>query len=198
MFSKTRGIRAGSMSNNRANDSRLTPLTTTKSASKQAEATWTAVKTAVNNAEKKQAAAVEKLVDSHDLFFDEKLPASPYAGVDYFALNTYRSSSKTLPPTKLCRAIASFLRNSPLVDLCLNKIRDWHLQYEFFHRDRKIEFCISFFEDNIAPTKESCLIEMHRISGQHEPFQRLAEILRQRYEVGVVLWFLKDMHSRRI
>jgi len=160
-------------------------LIATKSARKQSEVP----STTINQTRKKHAVCVAKLVDP---YLDGKLPEPPYPGVDYFALNTYRSSSKTLPPAKLCRAIVTFLRNSALVDLCLKKIRDWQLQYEFFHRDRKIEFCISFFEDNFAPTKESCLIEMHRISGEHEPFHRLAEILRQRHDLVYAFGFMAE------
>lgn len=154
-------------------------------ARKQPEATLTTI----NHTKKKHAACVEQLVD---VFLEGKLPASLYAGVDQFALNTYRSSSKTLPPAKLFRAIVTFLRNSPLIDLCLKELRDWRFQCEFYHRDRKIEFVISFFEDNVAPTKESCLIEMHRISGEHEAFQRLAEIIRQRYELVYAFGFTEE------
>jgi len=179
MYPKTR---RGSVLSNFSQPS----LIVRKSARKQPNATSTTIN---NTKKKKHSACVERLVD---LLLDGKLPASPYPGVDYFALNTYRSSSKTLPPTKLCRAIVTFLRNSPLIDLCLKEIRDSQLQYEFFHRDRKIEFGISFFEDNVAPTKESCLIEMHRISGEHEAFHRLAEIIRQRYELVYAFGFMAE------
>ena len=179
--SKTRGVRVACSPLKSFSRS---PLTVTKSATKQSDTT----STTINNAVNKHTVLVNKLINS---FLDEILPPSPYPAVDYFALTTFRSSSKTLPPTNLCRAIVTFLQNSPLIDICLKKIRDWQLQYEFFHRDRKIEFCISFFEDNVAPTKGSCLIEMHHISGEHEAFQRVADILRQRYEVCLIAWVLK-------
>lgn len=164
----------------------LSPLTIDKAPTKQTNTTPTTTNNANN---KRSAAIIDKLINS---FLDEDLPPSPYPTADYFALNTFRSTSKTLPPTKLCRAIATFLQNSPLIDICIKKIRDWQLQYEFFHRDRKIEFCISFFEDNVTPTKGSCLIEMHRIAGDHEAFQRVADILRQRYELVYAFGFMTE------
>ena len=102
------------------------PLTVTKSPTKQPDTTSTTINNAIN---KHSTTSVYKLINS---FLDEILPPSPYPAVDYFALNTFRSSSKTLPPTNLCRAIVTFLQNSPLIDICLKKIRDWQLQYEFF------------------------------------------------------------------
>ena len=174
---KTRGVQLSSLQS----DSRLACSIPTESVRNSKE-----LRSSTTNhaAEKKNAVFFAMFSDTH---LDEQPPVPPYAEECYFALNTYRSSSTTLPAAKLFRAIDDFLQSAPLVELRLKKKRDWELQYEFFHRDRKIEFSINFFEDNVAPQMGSCLVETHRISGDHEPFQHLAEIIRQQYEVRLFL-----------
>lgn len=164
-------------------------MTVTKTLTKQPDTTSTAMDIANN---KHSTALVDKPGNS---FLDEDLPPSPYPAVDYFALNTFRPSSKTLSPAKLYREISTFLQKSPLIDICIKIMRDWQLHCEFFHRDRKVKFSISFFEDNFASSKGSWLIEMHRITGDHEAFARLADILRERYELVYAFGFMAETET---
>lgn len=122
-----------------------------------------------------------------DLLFDKKLPAIPYANDCFFALTTFRSTGKTPPPTKLFDAIEDLIQEMPLAELQLQKKHDWELQYEFVHLSRKNEFRISFFEDSNRGEAHSCLVEINKISGEHAPFQNLAEIIRQKFQLVYAL-----------
>ena len=118
-----------------------------------------------------------------DLGDEHALPAAPYAEEDYFSLTTFRSTSKTPAAAKLFDAIEEFIKNAPLVEPRLQKKYSWELHCEFFHLDRKNEFIISFYEDSIGEQKQSCLVEMKLISGDHLPFQNLVELVRQQFQV---------------
>lgn len=132
-------------------------------------------------------AEILELLAGRDLLFDQKLPEVPYADDCYFASTTFRSTDKTPPPTKLFDAIEDLIQEMPLEELQLQKKHDWELQYEFVHLGRNNEFRISFFEDSTRGEAHSCLVEINKISGEHVPFQNLAEIIRQKFQLVYAL-----------
>lgn len=128
-----------------------------------------------------------ELLAGRDLLFDQKLPEVPYADDCFFASTTFRSTAKTPPPTKLLDAIEDLISKMPLKKLQIQKKHEWELEYEFVHLGRNNEFRISFFEDNTRGEAHACLVEISKISGEHVPFQNLAEIIRQKFQLVYAL-----------
>jgi len=136
---------------------------------------------------KEEGLATLDLIDDfdEDSFQDKKtLPAAPYTDECYFELTTFRPTSRKLTPQQLFTSIEDFLQRMPSVETRLKKKSTWVLHYEFFCFERKNEFSISFFDDINAEHAQSCLIEMHMSSGNHAPFQKLVEDIRQQFQLS--------------